>query len=63
MATQEGNDKERAEVHDALGHNKRIAILRALSEGPLGFADLKRKLGIESSGTIQHHPRQDGQLG
>jgi DNA-binding HxlR family transcriptional regulator/HEAT repeat protein len=55
MATGQENDKERAEVHDALGHNRRIAILKALSDGPLGFAELKRKLNIDSSGTLQHH--------
>ncbi len=48
-------DKRRAEVFDALGHPTRIMILKALSEGPQGFADLKKKLGIDSSGHLQHH--------
>src|SRR3972149_2492343 len=48
-------DKRRAEVFDALGHPTRIIILKALSEGPQGFADLKKKLGIDSSGHLQHH--------
>ncbi len=30
-------------------------ILKVLSEGPLGFADLKRSLNVESSGHIQFH--------
>ncbi len=48
-------DKQQAEVFDALGHPTRIAILKALSEGSLGFADLKKKTGIQSSGHLQHH--------
>jgi DNA-binding HxlR family transcriptional regulator len=49
------NDRQRAEVFDALGHPTRIAILKALREGTLGFAELKKKVDIESSGHIQHH--------
>ena len=48
-------DRRRAEVFDALSHPTRILILKALNEGPLGFADLKKKTGIESSGNLQHH--------
>src|SRR5271169_188488 len=48
-------DRQRAEVFDALGHPTRIQILKVLSEGSLGFADLKKKVAIESSGHLQHH--------
>jgi len=48
-------DRRRAEVFDALSHPTRIMILKALSEEALGFADLKKKTGIESSGHMQHH--------
>jgi DNA-binding HxlR family transcriptional regulator len=48
-------DKQRAEVFDALGHPTRILILKVLSEGAVGFADLKKKTGIDSSGHLQHH--------
>ena len=48
-------DRQRAEVFDALGHPTRIIILKVLSEGSLGFADLKKKVAIESSGHLQHH--------
>jgi DNA-binding HxlR family transcriptional regulator len=48
-------DLRRAEVFDALSHPTRIMILKALSEGALGFAELKKKTGIESSGHLQHH--------
>lgn len=49
------NDRQRAEVFDALGHPTRIAILKALQEGAVGFAELKKKTAIESSGHLQHH--------
>lgn len=55
-------DRRRAEVFDALSHPTRILILKALNEGPLGFADLKKKLGIESSGHLQHHLSKLGSL-
>lgn len=48
-------ERERAEVFDALGHPTRIGILKLLSHGAVGFADLKKKTGIESSGHLQHH--------
>ena len=48
-------DRQRAGIQDALGHPKRIVILKALSEEALGFADLKKKTSIESSGQLQHH--------
>jgi len=48
-------DKSRAELFEALGHPVRIKILHALQDGPLGFADLKRRVGIESSGHLQFH--------
>ncbi len=55
-------DRRRAEVFDSLSHPTRILILKALNEGPLGFADLKKKLGIESSGHLQHHLNKLGNL-
>lgn len=36
--------------------------MKALNEGPCGFADLKKKLGIESSGYLQHHLSKLGSL-
>jgi outer membrane protein assembly factor BamB/DNA-binding HxlR family transcriptional regulator len=48
-------DRQCAEVFDALGHPTRIAILKALGEGTIGFGNLKKKTGIESSGHLQHH--------
>jgi DNA-binding HxlR family transcriptional regulator len=55
-------DQRRAEVFDALSHPTRIMILKALGEGALGFADLKKKTGIESSGHLQHHLTKLGPL-
>ncbi|MCW4047114.1 MAG: PQQ-binding-like beta-propeller repeat protein [Candidatus Bathyarchaeota archaeon] len=51
----EVEDRQRAEVFDALGHPTRIAILKALSGNSMGFADLKKAVGIDSSGHLQHH--------
>jgi outer membrane protein assembly factor BamB/DNA-binding HxlR family transcriptional regulator len=48
-------DQQRAEIFDALGHPTRIIILKTLNEEPLGFADLKKRVGIDSSGHLQHH--------
>jgi DNA-binding transcriptional ArsR family regulator len=55
--------KERVELFEALGHPMRLEILRALSESPLGFADLKRKMDVTSSGHLTHHlEKLDGLL-
>ncbi len=48
-------DQLRAEVFDALGHPTRISILKTLNREPMGFAELKKKVSIESSGHLQHH--------
>jgi len=45
-------DMQQAEVFDALGHPTRVVILKALSEGPAGFAELKRKLGSKAAVTF-----------
>ncbi len=55
-------DQRRAEVFDALSHPTRITILKALGEGAMGFADLKKKTGIDSSGHLQHHLSKLGPL-
>jgi DNA-binding transcriptional ArsR family regulator len=48
-------ERQRDEVFDALGHPTRIMILKALSEEPMGFAYLKKRMGVESCGHLQHH--------
>jgi DNA-binding transcriptional ArsR family regulator/outer membrane murein-binding lipoprotein Lpp len=48
-------DSSRAELFEALGHPTRVRILRSLEDGPTGFAQLKRGVGIESSGQLQFH--------
>ncbi len=49
-----------ADLFEAISHETRIRALFALRDEPLGFADLKRKLGISSSGNLQHHIRKLG---
>ena len=48
-------DRQRAEVFDALAHPTRIRILKALEVETLTFSDLKKRMTIESSGHLQHH--------
>jgi sugar lactone lactonase YvrE len=50
-----GPENVRAEVFDAIGHPTRIKILQVLHDNPMGFAELKRSVGIESSGNMSFH--------
>jgi len=52
---EDGFDTSRAELFEALGHPIRVRILHSLEAKPLGFAELKREVGIESSGHLQFH--------
>ena len=42
-------------MFEAVSHPIRIDIVQILAEKPLGFADLKRKLRISSSGLLDFH--------
>lgn len=42
-------------MFEAVSHPIRIDIVQLLSEKPLGFADLKRELKINSSGLLDFH--------
>ena len=48
-------DSSRAELFEALGHPVRVKILQALDQRPMGFAELKKAVGIDSSGHLQFH--------
>lgn len=48
-------NRNRAELFEALGHPTRIQILQALNQRPMGFAELKKATGIESSGHLTFH--------
>lgn len=48
-------NEARAELFEILGHQTRIRILQALSNRPMGFAELKRETGIESGGLLSFH--------
>ena len=50
-----GFNVARAELFEAMGHPNRIRIIKALEENPLGFSELKRAVGIESSGLLVFH--------
>lgn len=49
------DSSEGAQFFDALAHPVRIKILKALQTEALTFADLKKRMDIESSGHLQHH--------
>jgi DNA-binding HxlR family transcriptional regulator len=56
MSTDEGEfDVSRAELFEAIGHHTRLTILQSLEERPMTFSELKRKVGIESSGLLSFH--------
>jgi DNA-binding HxlR family transcriptional regulator len=52
------NDKEglsEAALFETIAHDTRIRALFLLRDDVLGFSELKRELGISSSGNLQHH--------
>ena len=51
-------DATRAELFEALGHPIRVKILQALGTKPMGFAELKKEVGIGSSGHLEFHLRK-----
>jgi len=51
----ESYDSQRAELFDALGHPTRINILQILADSPQSFSELKRKVGVGSSGNLSFH--------
>jgi DNA-binding transcriptional ArsR family regulator len=51
----EYNSTTWAELFEELGHPVRIKILQCLGEAQLSFSELKRKVGLESSGHLQFH--------
>lgn len=55
-------DVAKAELFEAVGHPNRIRILQALDQGSVGFAELKKKVGIESSGHLSFHLGKLSQL-
>ena len=50
-----GFDQTKAELFEALGHPMRIRILQTLERAPMGFAELKKAVGVESSGHLSFH--------
>lgn len=48
-------NSSRAELFEALGHPIRIRILESLNKTPLSFSELKKRIGVESSGHLQFH--------
>lgn len=55
MTSEPPGQDSRAELFEAIGHPTRIKILQVLHDNPMGFADLKRAVGVESSGNTSFH--------
>jgi DNA-binding transcriptional ArsR family regulator len=47
--------EERYRVFEAISHPTRVEILKLVEEKELSFSALKRELGLQSSGQLQHH--------
>jgi len=58
ITLQDSFSAERAELFEALGHPTRIRTLKLLQDSQMSFSELKKALGIESSGLMQHHLRK-----
>ena len=43
------------EMFEAVSHPLRVEIIRKLAERPMRFSELKRELGVESSGKLDFH--------
>ena len=54
-STPKDKDVVEAELFEAISHPTRIKILKIVNTDARGFAELKRKLGISSSGNLSHH--------
>ena len=50
----EVDEEKAAKTLKALANPDRIRILKMLSEGPMGFKEIKEALGVESP-TVSHH--------
>jgi len=51
-----------AELFQAISHPVRIKILEALTQKPMGFAEIGREVGIESGGHLSFHLTKLGHL-
>ena len=56
------NGNNEASLFEAISHATRIRTLFLLNDNILGFSDLKHRLGIKSSGNLQHHLGKLGTL-
>ena len=52
----------REEVFEAISHPLRIKILQLLAEHPMSFSELKKALGVRSSGKLDFHLKKLGDL-
>ncbi|MGI0079485.1 MAG: ArsR/SmtB family transcription factor [Nitrososphaerales archaeon] len=55
MSEEKPNKASGADLFDLLGHPTRVKIIEILSERDQSFSEIKRKIGVESSGHLQFH--------
>ena len=55
-------DLNSEDMFDAISHPIRMKILQKLSKKSMGFSELKRELGIKSSGKLDFHLKKLGKL-
>ena len=53
---------ESDETFEAISHPLRIKILELLAKRPMSFSELKKELGIRSSGKLDFHLKKLGSL-
>ncbi len=51
-----------SEMFEAISHPIRIKVLKLLAKRPMSFSELKRELGIKSSGKLDFHLKKLGNL-
>jgi len=55
MQNNRGEELSKEALFDSMGHPMRVKILEAVIGDPLSFSEIKRKVGIDSSGHLTFH--------
>lgn len=56
------NTSDITELFEKIAHPTRVKILKLLEHSPMSFGQLKKELGIGSSGNLDHHLKKLGNL-
>jgi len=55
MQNNRGEELSKEALFDSMGHPMRVKILEAVNSAPLSFSEIKRNVGIDSSGHLTFH--------